>query len=149
AKEWTRHAALVARSRGCTMEHPCRVLCPRASLAQSMLDAVAREGGGFIHILDWDGLATLVEGALSLGMLPSPTDAERARSVERALSADMTIAASLKSDPNGVALAVLSVVDLLRRHGWDGNDPAPVTDAADSLLASHLAILATALRAVE
>ena len=150
ARERSRHDALIQRLRRAPLGRPAWVLCPRESVARRLLDGVAQAGGGFVRVLGWSGLADALDDALGLPAVPAPSETERARSVERALAALPALAAPLGSDPFGVALGLLSVVDTLRLHGWDGVDPgsAPETPA-DALLAVHLGQLGAVLRAVE
>jgi hypothetical protein len=156
-RERSRHDAIVERARRATLGRPFWLLCPRVPLADALEASVARAGGGFLRVLDWDRLARQLEDALDLPTRPVAPDTARAVMVEGVLAVRAArapaLAAAMRVDPFGVALAALRVLDELRLAGWTG-DPAVVARARDvddaaALVASHLDLLAELLRGLE
>ena len=146
--------SVVARLRTGTLRAPAWVLCPRESLRSSLEDRVARAGGGFVRLVDWDRLARSLDDALGLPFGAAPEETERALAIERALDARAAahpdLAHPLRSDPFGVALALLRVVDTLRLHNWRGVSPRfDASDRAARLVASHVSLLGELARELE
>ncbi|MEZ4410800.1 MAG: hypothetical protein R3A52_30610 [Polyangiales bacterium] len=155
-RERERHDETVARVAAGGLFDPVWVLCPRESLRLSLEDRAARRGGGaFARFVDWAVLVELLEDRLSLPFAPPLENEARVAIVERALTALSATVPSLKaplaSDPFGVSLGLLSVVDTLRLHGWDGAffPRAGAVDPADALVDAHVSLLGALVRAVE
>ncbi len=156
ANERARLARLVALLREGTLREPAWLLCPREPLRVALEDRVARAGGGFVRLVDWEHLARALDDALELPFAATPDETERALAVERALaaraSANPDLADPLRSDPFGVALGLLRVVDTLRLHRWRAlPSPAPHAsdDRASRLVAAHVELLGHVLRELE
>lgn len=154
ALERARRSALVDRAREGSLFSPVWVLAPRGALRTALADAVARRGGGFVRFVDWSVLANQLDDLLGLGFAAPIAETERALVLERALfarvSQDASLASALKSDPFGVALQLLRVVDQLRLHRWDGRfTPAPEASPAARLVEQHLSLLGALIEALE
>lgn len=146
--------SIVAGLRRGTLRSPSWVLCPRESLRASLEDRAARAGGAFVRLVDWSRLALALDDSLGLSFGATPDETERALAIERALDARALahpdLAHPLRSDPFGVALALLRVVDTLRLHNWSGETPRfDGSDRAARLVASHLDLLGDLARELE
>ncbi len=107
-----------------------------------------------MRLVDWDRLAHALDDALGLPFGAAPDETERALAIERALDARAAahpdLAHPLRSDPFGVALALLRVVDTLRLHNWRGVTPRfDASDRAARLVASHVSLLGELARELE
>lgn len=159
-RERSRHDALVERARRAPADRPLWLLCPRESLAEAFQLRIARAGGGFVRIVDWNQLASEIEERLGLPLQPMLQDTKRAWLLEQALMARAAtdtpkLDTALRVDPYGIALAVLEVVDELRFAGWDGDDAVVDrvrqrrNDPVARLVCDHLELLGYLIRALE
>lgn len=154
-RERARREALVRDLGACGLSSPAWVLCPREPLRAALTAQLAAHGGGFVRFVDWNVLAHSLDDLLGLPFAAPIAEVDRAYIVERALFARAArmpqLAAPLRSDPFGVAVGLLRVVDLLRAHRWHGVlSPRPhAPDAAGALVDEHLGLLGELLEALE
>ncbi len=154
-RERARREALVRDLGACGLSSPAWVLCPREPLRAALTAQLAAHGGGLVRFVDWNVLAHSLDDLLGLPFAAPIAEVDRAYIVERALFARAArmpqLAAPLRSDPFGVAVGLLRVVDLLRAHRWHGVlSPRPhAPDAAGALVDEHLGLLGELLEALE
>jgi len=154
-RERARRTEMVDALRAGSLLTPAWVLCPREPLRAALTADLAARGGAFVRFVDWNVLAQTLDDLLGLPFAAPIAEVDRAYLLERALFARAGalpyLAAPLRSDPFGVAMGLLRVVDLLRLHRWDGTLPprrGPVSPAA-ALVDGHLALLGTLLETLE
>lgn len=157
AREREREAEVVAALRQGTLLAPVWLLCPQAPRRSALEAAVARAGGGFFRAVDWSILAAQLDHRLGLPFADVIDETARVLAVERRLEEIAqhrpALREALEADPFGVAGALLGVVDTLRAHGWSsGGEDLPLDDIAESareVVRGHLALLASAVQALE
>ncbi len=154
-RERRRRDAVVDALRGGTLGAPAWVLCPREPLRAALTAQLAARGGAFVRFVDWNVLAHSLDDLLRLPFAAPIAEVDRAYLLERALFAQVgsspQLATPLRSDPFGVALGLLRVVDLLRAHRWHGAlppRPRPPTPG-EALVDGHLGLLGGLLETLE
>ncbi len=152
AREEARVQGLVAAVRSRGIEGPLWLLCPHEGRRGALLDHLARTGGGWIHPLDWNALLDLLEHRLRIASRPLLAPTDRLLVVESALehaaANDRGLSAALRGNSLEVTHAVVSVIDTLRLHGWDGELPAASDPRAQRVALGHLGILSQVIVAL-
>lgn len=172
-RERARRAAIVRRVARVQLGHPLGhgersptwalgaqslILCGEGAIARAVERELARKGGAWVSVLDWDALLDALEGAAGLPRARVAHEASRVAAVEQALltlSAEPSLAEAMSVDPSSVARALCAAADVVRSCGWHG-ERSVIDEACEGLseavvppVRAHLTLVAEAVRVLE